>query len=104
LIAALLTALVVLGLPTLYFAWHSREFRKFLAGAFFVSAEVQFYLYLAKVSVPLPGTHLVLTPEISGWRSIIYFILFGLCLYFGFIKKPKTQASNRAAISSVAFS
>jgi hypothetical protein len=37
-ITAILIALVVLGLPTLYFAWHSREFRKFLAGAFFVSA------------------------------------------------------------------
>ena len=52
----LLTALVVLGLPTLYFAYRSREFRKFLAGAFFVSAGIQFYLYLANVSVPLLGT------------------------------------------------
>jgi hypothetical protein len=88
-IAALLIALIVLGLPTLYFAWHSREFRKFLAGAFFVSAGIQFYFYLAKVSAPLLGTNLILTPEISGVRSIVHFILFGLCLYFGFIKKPK---------------
>jgi hypothetical protein len=65
-IAALFVALVALGLPTLYFAWLSREFRKFLTGAFFVSAGIQFYLYLAKVSVPLLGTNLVLTPEISG--------------------------------------
>jgi hypothetical protein len=91
-IAALLIALIVLGLPTLYFAWHSREFRKFLAGAFFVSAGIQFYLYLAKVSVPLLGTNLVLTSEISGWRSIVHFVLFGLCLYFGFIKKPKRSS------------
>ena len=49
----LLTALVVLGLPTLYFAIRNREFRKFLAGAFFVSAGIQFYLYLTNVSVPL---------------------------------------------------
>ena len=90
-IAALLIALIVLGVPTLYFALHSREFRKFLAGALFVSAGIQFYLYLAKVSVPLLGTKLVVTPEISGWRSIIHFILFGLCLYFGFIKKPKAS-------------
>src|SRR6266404_3493820 len=55
-IAALLIPLIILGLPTLYFAWHSREFRKFLAGAFFVSAGILFYLYLAKVSVPLLGT------------------------------------------------
>ena len=51
-----LIAIVLFGLPTLYFAWRSREFRKFLAGAFFVSAGIQFYLYLAKVSVPLLGT------------------------------------------------
>lgn len=88
-IVALLIALVVLGLPTLYLAWRSREFRKFLTGAFFVSAGIQFYLYLAGVSVPLLGTNLVVTPEISERRSIVHFILFGLCLYFGFIKKPK---------------
>ena len=80
-----LIAIVVSGLPTLYFAWRSREFRKFLAGAFFVSAGIQFYLYLAKVS----GTDLVLTPDISGWRSIPHFIFFLICLYFGFIKEPK---------------
>jgi hypothetical protein len=88
-IVALLIALVVLGMPTLYFAWRSREFRKFLTGAFFVSAGIQFYLYLAGVSVPLLGTNLVVTPEISERRSFVHFILFGLCLYFGFIKKPK---------------
>jgi hypothetical protein len=87
-IAVLLTAIIFLGLPTLYFAWRSCEFRKFLAGAFFVSAGIQLYLYLAKVSVPLLGTNLVFTPEISGVRSMVHFILFGLCLYFGFIKKP----------------
>jgi hypothetical protein len=91
-IGAILIALVVLGVPTLYFAWRSREFRKFLAGAFFVSAGIQFYLYLARVSVPLLGTNLVLTPEISAWRSIVHFSLFGLCLYFGFIKKPRDSS------------
>lgn len=80
---------IVDGLLTLFFAWRSREFRKFLAGAFFVSAGIQFYLYLAKVSVPLLGTNLVLTPEVSGLRSIPHFIFFWICLYFGFIKKPK---------------
>jgi hypothetical protein len=88
----LLIALVVLGLPTLYFAGRSREFRKFLAGAFFVSAGIQFYLYLANVSVPLLGTSLVFTPEISGWRSIPHSIFFLLCFYFGFIAKQKDTA------------
>src|SRR5215469_13723058 len=84
----LLTALVIFGLPTLYFAYRSREFRKFLAGAFFVSAGIQLYLYIANVSVPLLGTHLVFTPEISGLRSIPHFVFFLLCFYFGIIKRP----------------
>jgi len=91
-IVVLPTALIVLGLPTLYFAWHSREFRKFLAGAFFVSAGIQLYLYLANVSVPLLGTHIVFTPEVSGLRSIPHFIFCGLCFYFGFINKPKNSS------------
>jgi hypothetical protein len=60
-----------------------------LGGAFFVSAGILFYLYLANVSVPLLGTRIVLTPETSGLRSIPHFIFFLLCSYFGFIKKPK---------------
>ena len=43
------------GLRSDLFAWRNREFRKFLAGAFFVSSGVLFYLYLADVSVPLLG-------------------------------------------------
>ena len=93
-ITFLFIAVIVLGLPTLYLAWRFREYRKFLAGAFFVSAGIQFYLYLAKVSVPLLGTSLVFTPEISAWRSVVHFILFGLCLYFGFIKKPKPSDTD----------
>jgi hypothetical protein len=55
----LVIAIIVLGLPTLYFAIRSREFRKFLAGAFFLSAGMQFYFYIAKVSIPLIGTSVV---------------------------------------------
>jgi len=82
------SAAVVFGLPTLYFAVRSREFRKFLAGAFFVSAGTQLYFYVTNVSVPLIGTKLVQTPELSGVRSIIHFVLFLACFYFGFIRKP----------------
>ena len=91
-IGAILVALVLLGLPTLYFAWRSREFRRFLTGAFFVSTGIQLYLYLANVSVPLLGTRIVVTPEISALRSIPHFILFLICFYFGFIKKPKDSS------------
>jgi hypothetical protein len=50
---------------------------------------------LAKISVPLLGTNLVFTPEISGVRSIVHLILFGLCLYFGFIKTPEDSDKDR---------
>jgi hypothetical protein len=88
-IPILAAGVLVSDLVTLYFAWRSREFRKFLAGAFFVSAGTQFYFYLTNVSVPLWGTGLVQTPQISGLRAIPNFTFFLLCLYFGFVKKPK---------------
>src|SRR5215468_9861116 len=89
----LLAAVVLWGLATIYLAYRFREYRKFLAGAFFVSWGIQLYLYFAKVSVPLLGTNLVLTPEISGARSIPHFIFFLACLYFGFFSKPKGSSS-----------
>jgi hypothetical protein len=78
----------VMAVGSLYFAWRNRDFRKFLAGAFFVSSGTLIYLYLADVSVPLLGTGFVETPQISGGRAFIHFILFLLCLYFGFVRKP----------------
>jgi uncharacterized protein (DUF486 family) len=62
---------------------------KFLAGAFFVSAGILFYLYLARVSVPLLGTGFIQTPELSGVRSIVHAVLFATFFYFGFIRKWK---------------
>ena len=79
---------IVAVLGSLYFAWRSRDFRKFLAGAFFVNSGVLFYLYLADVAVPILGTNILATPESSGFRSAVHFVLFLLCLYFGFIKAP----------------
>ena len=84
-IALYIAAAVVMAVGSLYFAWRSRDFRKFLAGAFFVSSGILFYLFLADVSVPLLGTGFVDTPEIAA----VVFILFLLCLYFGFVGEPK---------------
>ena len=67
---------------------------KFLAGAFFVSAGVLFCLYLARVSVPLLGTGLIETPEVSGLRSIVNAVLFVAFFYLGFIRKWKMQNRN----------
>ena len=93
----LLAVAVVWGLLTIYLAYRFREFRKFLAGAFFVSWGIQLYLYFAKVSVPLLGTNFVFTPEISGGRSVLHLIFFLLCLYFGYFSKPKGSSSSAGA-------
>ena len=69
-IALYIVAGAIMAVGSLYFAWQDRDFRKFLAGAFFVSSGILFYLYLADVSVPLLGTGFVETPQISGGRSI----------------------------------
>lgn len=82
-------AAVIMATGSLYLAWRNSDFRKFLAGAFFVSSGTLFYLYLADVSVPLLGTGFVEEPEISGGRSMVHFVLFLLCSYFGFVRKPE---------------
>ena len=90
-VALYIAAAVIMAAGSLYFAWRNRDFRKFLAGAFFVSSGILFYLYFADVSVPLLGTGFVETPNISGGRSIVHFILFLVCLYFGFVRKPRAN-------------
>jgi uncharacterized protein (DUF486 family) len=92
-VTILFAPIVVVGGATLYFAVRRREFRKFLAGAFFVSSGIQFYLYLAGVSVPLLGTSLVQTPQLSGVRSILHFIFFVIGCHFGFVRKPGGSAT-----------
>ena len=96
-LALYIGAAAIMAVASLYFAWRNRDFRKFLAGAFFVSSGILFYLYLADVSVPLLGTGIVETPKISGLRSIVHFILFLVCLYFGFVGKQglKRRATYR---------
>ena len=95
----LVTVAIVWGLVALYLAYRFQEVRKFLAGAFFVSAGTQFYFYVANVSVPLLGTDFVITPQINGWRTIPHAIFFVLCFYFGFFAKPKTSPSSPSAIT-----
>jgi Kef-type K+ transport system membrane component KefB len=91
----LLSAAIVIGIPTIYVAAKYREFRKFLAGAFFVSSGVQFDFWLTNLTVPLVGTDVVQTPEVSGTRSIIHFVLFLVCLYFGFIRGRVSSGANK---------
>lgn len=73
----------------LYVAWRKIDFRKFLAGAFFVSSGTLLYLYLADVSVPLLGTNILETLKMSAGRAVVQFILFLLCFHFGFAWRPK---------------
>jgi hypothetical protein len=87
-VALYIATAVIMAVGSLWLAWRYRDVRKFLAGAFFVSSGILFYLYLADVSVPLLGTDFVHTPRISAGRSVVHFILFLVCLYSGFIRKP----------------
>ena len=45
-LALYVAAAVITAVGSLYFAWQNRDFRKFLAGAFFVSSGILFYLCL----------------------------------------------------------
>jgi len=90
-IIAYITLAVVALVLTLYFIYKSREFRKFLSGAFFVSGGIQIYLYMAKVSVPILGTNFVQTPYVSEIRGSIHLLFSVLCFYFGFIRPANNK-------------
>ncbi len=85
--------IITWALAAFYLAWRFRPVRQFLAGAFFESWGIQLYFYFAKVSVPLLGTGIVFTPQMSFARSFVHLILFLLCLYYGFFWKPKAAES-----------
>jgi protein-S-isoprenylcysteine O-methyltransferase Ste14 len=67
--------------------------RKYLAGTFFVSSGILWYLWHTGTSIPLVmpylGTIAIETPDISGQRATVHFILFLLCFYFGFLSNMK---------------
>ena len=88
----LVAAIIVIGLPTLYIAVRYREYRKFLAGAFFVSSGTQFYFYLVDVPIPLMWTSAVQSPKLSAVRGTIHFLLFLVCLYFGWFFRSRPTA------------
>jgi hypothetical protein len=94
----LVVFIILYALAALYVAIRYREVRKFLAGAFFVSSGTLWYLWVTGTSLPvvLPyaGTISVESPEISGQRAIVHFVLFLLCMYFGFFGKSKEPAGN----------
>lgn len=90
--------LVVSAVAAIYLAIRFREVRKFLAGAFFVSSGVLWYLWITRTSIPIvlpfAGSVAIDTPEISGQRAIIHFVAFLLCFYFGFFSKPKQRTEK----------
>ena len=93
----LVVAIILFGLPTLYVAVRYREYRKFLAGAFFVSSGMQFYFYLAKISIPLMRTSAVQSSELSAVRGTIHFVLFLVCLCFGWFFHATRRADQGAS-------
>jgi hypothetical protein len=105
-IALYIVAAVIMAVGSLYLAWQNREFRKFLASAFFVSSGILFYFYLADVSVPLLGTNFVETPQISGGRSIVHFILLALFPFWrrqegNFLKRTPSHGDVRGPTADI---
>ena len=88
-IAAVVIFVLAVALATLYSAWRFRDVRKFLAGAFFVSGGIQLYLYAAGVAVPIIGTSIVQTPDVSALRGGLHLALFIVCFVTGFFHKPQ---------------
>jgi hypothetical protein len=69
-----------------------KEACKFLSGAFFVSAGVNWWMYFIHMPAPFFGT--TWTPEFLGIRGLIHFGLFLITFYFGYIKKLKENLSS----------
>jgi hypothetical protein len=64
----------------------------YLRAVLFVRGSPPFYLYLARVSLPLLGTCFTQTPGVSGARSIVRAALFLTSFYLGFIRKWKRHS------------
>jgi hypothetical protein len=58
---------------------------KFLSGAFFVAAGVNWYLAWCHISVPFLG--FTFTPRFLEFRGFFQFTLFLVFFYLGFIRK-----------------
>ena len=64
------------------------EVCKFLSGAFFVQAGVNWWMWGNNISAPIFGTSW--SPEFLGIRGCIHFALVLITFYIGFLRKPKT--------------
>jgi hypothetical protein len=84
-----LILIILTALASIYFAFKSIEFRKFLAGAFFVSGGIQLYLAFMHVSIPVAGTTIVQDASLGYTRGIMHIVLSLVCIYYGFIRKKK---------------
>jgi len=65
---------------------------KFLAGAFFETSGMLFYLWLYHIPMPIFGTGFVQTPALAGLRAIVHTVLFCTFFYLGFIRKWQGHA------------
>ena len=53
---------------------------------------MQIYFSLAKIPIPIMWTHAIQSPELSGVRGTIHFVLFLICLYFGWFHRNRPAA------------
>ena len=91
----LIVFVILFAIVAFYFVIKYQDVRKFLAGVFFMTSSILWYLWATRTSIPLVmpqiGFKTIETPDISGQRAVVHFVLFLLCFYFGFIHKPKQQ-------------
>ena len=85
----LLIPVVLAMVGSVYAAYQSVDFRKFLAGAFFVSGGVQIYLAAVGVTVPVVGTAITQTPDVGWVRGTFHLLLGFVAFYFGFIRTER---------------
>jgi hypothetical protein len=62
------------------------EVSKFLSGAFFVGAIVSAYFYFQRMDAPFLG--ITIPADIIGLRGVVHALLFALCFYVGYLRKP----------------
>jgi len=67
---------------------------KFLAGAFFETSGMLFYLWLYHIPMPIFGTGFVQTPALAGFRAIVHTVLFCTFFYLGFMRKWQGHAPD----------
>jgi hypothetical protein len=70
-----------------------REVCKFGAGAAFVGTIANVYLWAYDISAPFPLSRYTIPPWLFGVRGIISLLVFGICVYVGYLRRPAASSA-----------